>query len=502
MEETPTVHNTSPAHHRNVGLYVGPAVMVAILLLPLPDGLPSEGRAAAAIGCLMAVWWMTEAVPLAITALLPLVLFPLLGVSALSVTATSYAHPLIFLFLGGFMLARAMEHWQLHRRLAVSVLRFGGGTPGAVIASLMVTTAFLSLWVSNTATTMVMLPIGQSIVATLCVDDLNGRNAKADDFGAALMLGIAYAATIGGMGSLIGTPPNALFAAFMRESYGMEIGFAKWMMLGVPIVLILLPVTWFTLTRIVFRVSTINNANNGNNANNKGKPLVNIEKLAGEMPPMSRGERMIAILMVTVAGLWIFRPLINQMLPWIELTDAGIAVTAAVMLFVIPVNRADGVYLLNWEKAITIRWDVLILFGGGLALAAAISGSGLAGWISSWSGVLESLPFIAVIVTSTIIIVYLGELASNTAMAAIFLPIAGATAVGLGHAPISLALPVVLAASLGFMLPVATPPNAIVYGSGAVSAHQMLKAGALLNIFGIVIVVAAGLILGPLVFSM
>lgn len=495
MGETPSTRDASTAHHRNIGLYVGPAVMGVILLLPLPDGLPPEGRAAAAIGCLMAVWWMTEAVPLAITALLPLVLFPLLGVNALAVTATSYAHPLIFLFLGGFMLARAMEHWQLHKRLAMAVLRFGGSTPGAVIAGLMATTAFLSLWVSNTATTMVMLPIGQSIVATLCLTDMGERNGKIEDFGAALMLGIAYAATIGGMGSLIGTPPNALFAAFMRDSYGFEIGFAKWMMLGVPIVLILLPLTWFTLTRVVFRVSEMNNGDHGDNL------LAHIEDLSDELGPMSRGERMIGILMTVVAGLWVFRPLLNQAFPWLGLTDAGIAITAAVMLFVIPVRFSEGVYLLNWDKAVTIRWDVLILFGGGLALAAAISSSGLAGWISTLSGVLESLPFVAVILAATIIIVYLGELASNTAMAAIFLPIAGAAATGLGQAPIQLTLPVVLAASLGFMLPVATPPNAIVYGSGAVTARQMLKAGALINIIGIILVVAAGLILGPLVFS-
>lgn len=492
MGKPPATNDASQGRQRNIGLYVGPVVMGAIIALPTPSDLPSEGHAAAAIGCMMAVWWMTEAVPLAVTAMLPLVLFPVFGINDLATTAASYAHPLIFLFLGGFMLARTMQRWQLHKRLAFFVLRFGGSHPAAVIASLMVTTAFLSLWVSNTATTMVMLPIGQSIAATVGTgrSDRAGRVLK--DFGPALMLGIAYAATIGGMGSIIGTPPNALFAAFMHDSYGFEIGFAEWMMLGVPIVVVLLPLTWLVLTRVVFRVSALEKGDDRTDL------LVNIEELG----PMSRGERLIATLMVVVACLWIFRPLLNQFLPGFVLTDAGIAITAAVMLFIVPVRYRDGVYLLNWKEAAKIRWDVLILFGGGLALADAISSSNLAAWISTLSGVLENLPFVVVILAATVVIVYLGELASNTAMAAIFLPIAGATAIGLGQDPILLALPVVLAASLGFMLPVATPPNAIVYGSGAVTAHQMLRAGALINIIGIVIVVAAGLTIGPLVFSM
>jgi sodium-dependent dicarboxylate transporter 2/3/5 len=477
---------------QKIGLFTGPVIMGIILLLPASADLPVEGQAAAAIGCLMAIWWMTEAVPLAVTALLPLVLFPVLGVTGFGETAKSYAHPLIFLFLGGFMLARAMAFWNLHKRLAFFILRIGGNSPEAVVASLMVATAFLSLWVSNTATTMVMLPIGMSIVSTLCDNRKDGSDSTLNDFGPALMLGIAYAATIGGMGSIIGTPPNALFAAFMRDSYGIEIGFAKWMMLGVPIILILLPLTWFVLTRLVFQLKEHDRDCDNDDL------LANLEDLG----PMSRGERLVAVLMVMAAGLWVFRPLLNQVFPSLEMTDAGIAMTAAVLLFVVPVRFSEGVFLLKWDEAVKIRWDVLILFGGGLALAAAISGTGLAAWISTLSGVLETLPFFVVVLAATIVIVYLGELASNTAMAAIFLPIAGATAIGLGQDAIELTLPVVLAASLGFMLPVATPPNAIVYGSGAVTAQQMLRAGALINIIGIAIVVTVGLSLGSFLFSM
>lgn len=483
---------TTYPRHRIFGLVAGPVVLLTMALSDAPQGLSAEGWAAAAIGSLMAVWWMTEALPLAVTALLPLVLFPLMGVGDFQGTAVSYAHPLIFLFLGGFMLARAMERWQLHRRLALFVLGIGGSDPAAIIASLMVATAFLSLWVSNTATTMVMLPIAQSIVMTM---QGGGGHQYAvhqpkNEYGAALMLGICYAATIGGMGSLIGTPPNALFAAFMRDTYGMEIGFARWMMIGVPIVLILLPLTWLILTRMIFRTSL----------SLQRQVQADLKQHVEQSGPMGRGEKMIGALMLCVAMLWIFRPLLNGAFPNLNLTDAGIAITAATLLFVVPVHLRRGEFMLGWKDAAKIRWDVLILFGGGLALAAAIAKSGLADWIGSSAQALEHLPVFVIILVGTIIIVYLGELASNTAMAAIFLPIAGATAVGIGLDPLQLVLPVALGASLGFMLPVATPPNAIVFGSGMVSAGQMLRAGALLNIVGIVVVVAMGLLLAPLVF--
>ncbi|MCK5444631.1 MAG: DASS family sodium-coupled anion symporter [Rhodospirillaceae bacterium] len=487
----PTSDNAFP-RHRIFGLVAGPVVLLAMALSDAPDGLSQEGWATAAIGSLMAVWWMTEALPLAVTALLPLVLFPILGVGDFQGTAVSYAHPLIFLFLGGFLLARAMERWQLHRRLALFVLGIGGSDPAAIIASLMVATAFLSLWVSNTATTMVMLPIAQSIVMTLQGSGGHqyGVHQPKNEYGAALMLGICYAATIGGMGSLIGTPPNALFAAFMRDTYAMEIGFARWMMIGVPIVLILLPLTWVVLTRVIFKSSL----------EHQRAAQANLKQHIDQPGPMSRGEKMIGVMMLCVAMLWIFRPLLNGAFPSLNLTDAGIAVTAAVMLFIVPVHLKQGVFMISWQDAVKIRWDVLILFGGGLALAAAISKSGLAGWIGSSAEALQHLPVFVLILVGTVIIVYLGELASNTAMAAIFLPIAGATAVGIGIDPLQLVLPVALGASLGFMLPVATPPNAIVFGSGVVTAAQMLKAGALLNIIGIVVVVVMGLLLAPIVF--
>lgn len=478
--------------HQVAGLIVGVVAFLALIAAPEPPAVSHRAWAAAAVGVLMALWWMSEAVPLATTALLPLVLFPVLGVADIEATATSYAHPLIFLFLGGFMLARAMERWNLHRRIALHILRLGGKHPESVIFSMMVATAFLSMWVSNTATAMMMLPIGHSVASTIAAQAGSREDENVIRFSAALMLGIGYAATIGGMGTLIGTPPNALFAGFMSESYDMKIGFAQWMLVGVPVVVVLLPVAWLVLTRVAFRFSLPPTAE-------QDDPLSSQIAALGEM---SRGEMLVSALAATAAAGWMFRPLINDAIPDLAVTDAGIAVSVAVLLFVIPVDLARGRFLLTWSEAIALRWDVLILFGGGLALAAAISDTGLASWIGGGLLVIGSLPVFWMVLTVMIVVVYLGELASNTAMAAIFLPIAGAAATGMGFSPLVLALPVALAASLGFMLPVATPPNAIIYSSGAVTAHQMLRAGALLDIVSIVIAAVLAATLGFWAFEL
>lgn len=474
------------SRYQFVGLIVGIVALIALTIAPEPASVSNRAWAVAAIGIFMAIWWMTEAAPLATTALLPLVLFPVFGIADLKATATSYAHPLIFLFLGGFMLARAMERWNLHRRIALHILRLGGQQPSSVIFSLMLATAFLSMWVSNTATAMMMLPIGQSVATTIAKQTSPQESQEVISFSAALMLGIAYAATIGGMGTLIGTPPNALFAGFMNETYGMKIGFAQWMLVGVPMVVILLPVTWLVLTRIAFRFSLPA-------ATAQDDPL---PAQIASLGPMSRGEVLVSVMAALAAAGWMFRPLINKLVPDLAITDAGIAMSVAVLLFVIPVELARGRFVLSWSEAIALRWDVLILFGGGLALATAINDTGLASWIGGALSALGNLPMIWLVLVVMVVVVYLGELASNTAMAAIFLPIAGAAAVGMGLSPLLLAFPVALAASLGFMLPVATPPNAIIFGSGAVTAQQMLRAGAILDIVAIGIVAAIGTTVG------
>ena len=493
MTTEPEVQTTSPA----IIVVASIAAGALALLLPLPEGLSESARMAGVIGAVMAALWMSEAVPLQVTALLPLAAFPVSGVASLELTARAYAHPLIFLFLGGFMLAAAMQRWNLHLRLALTVLAVSGPRPRNQVMAMMVSTALLSFWISNTATAMVMVPIGLSLVAasrerTGVTESDQTRQSIGDDeqdptdqFGPALMLGIAFAATIGGMGSLIGTPPNALLAGFLQQSYAISIGFAQWMLVGIPVVIVLLPIAWLVLTRFVFRLT------------DPPPPAVS-KQITREK--LTQGQWRVAAILAATAALWIFRPLISSTFGISGLSDAGIAVTSALLLFLLPERFPGGRPLLTWEEVKTIRWDVLILFGGGLALAEAIGSTGLAAWISSHANILRDFPVALLVLVMMTVIVYLGELASNTAMAAIFLPIAGATAISLGLDPLALLLPVTLAASLGFMLPVATPPNAIVYGTGAVSARQMLRAGALLDVVSIFIVYAMAMILGPLVF--
>jgi sodium-dependent dicarboxylate transporter 2/3/5 len=480
---SPTKDERPPAlpRHRLVGLFLRPVLAAAIMVAPAPGGLSQEGWWAAA-GIWMATWWMTEAVPLAITALLPLILFPLLDIRDIEATAPSYAHPFIFLFLGGFLLARAMRVWGLDRRLALNVLRLAGSSPRGIIAGIMAVTAFLSMWVSNTATAMVMLPIGLSIVTTFKTDE----GGDTDGAAPALLIGIAYAATIGGMGTIIGTPPNALFAAFLAERYGIEIDFLRWMLIGVPLVLVLLPIAWLVLTRLAFRVP-------GHESPHAA--AVSGAALAG-LGPISRAERLMAAVMVLVALLWISRPLLVSAMPWLRLSDAGIAIGGAVLLFLLPAGREHGRILLSWKEASEISWDVLILFGGGLALAAAIGETDLATWVGGGLTGLRILPVFLLLLAIGVVIVSIGELASNTAIAAVFLPVAGATALSMGEPAIMLTLPVALFTTLGFMLPVATPPNAVIFGSGAVRVGQMLRAGVILDLVGIVIVSLAILLLG------
>lgn len=465
--------------HRLVGLALGPMAAFAMLLGPAPGDLSPQGWATAAVGTWMAIWWMTEALPLAVTALLPLVLFPMLAGRGVEETAAPYANPLVFLFLGGFLMARAMHVWKLDRRLALAVLRLAGTRPRRVIAGMMVVTAFLSMWVSNTATAMVMLPIALSILPALQSNDTTQR----DGFAPALLLGIAYSATIGGMGTIIGTPPNALFVAYMAESHGVTIDFWRWMLIGVPAVLVMLPLAWVVLTYVAFRVADV------------AAPSASLPPQAG---PMTRAERMLAVLMVAIAMCWIFRPLLNDFLP---LSDAGIAIAGAILCFLLPVDFKGGRFLLSWDEAMDIRWDVLILFGGGLSLAAAIADTDLATWLGAHLTGLGTLHVFLLLLVIGVLIVGVGELASNTAMAAVFLPVAGATALAMGEPAFVLALPVALFATLGFMLPVGTPPNAVIFGSGAVRMNHMLRAGIILDVVGIFIVAGLVLVLGEWVLA-
>ena len=459
-----------------------------MLVTPPPGDLSPQGWNTAAVALWMAIWWMTEAIPLAATGLLPLVLFPALGLSSIEHTARLYAHPLIVLFLGGFLMARAVAVWGLDRIFAYNVLRLVGTSPKNIIAAMMLVTAFLSMWISNTATSMLMLPIAMSLVSLFSAQD----SKYTVQFAPAVLLGIAYAATIGGMGTIIGTPPNALFVAFMETTYGVEISFARWMQIGVPMLLLLLPLAWLLLTRILFHIGS----------HLPQEVATAVTQQTCELPPVTNPQKTVLGILILVAIGWIFRPLIVDRLPWIGLTDAGIAMTGALLMFVLPVDIKNYRFILTWKQAASIRWDVLMLFGGGLALAAQIGNTDLSTWIATNIEVFNTLPFFVFLLLLGVLIVAVGELASNTAVAAVFLPIAGAIALNLGVEPLMLTLPVALFATLGFMLPVATPPNAIVFGGGRLTLNQMMKAGAILDLIGVFIVALVFLTLGRWIFGL
>lgn len=462
-----------------IGLVLGPLVFAAILAAGPPAGLDPAAWRTAAAGALMAVWWMTEPVPLPVTALLPIPLFPLLGVGTPAETTAPYANPLVFLFLGGFLLALGMERWGLHRRVSLAILQRTGTRPAHMVAGFMASAALLSMWISNTATTLLLLPIGLSVLA------LAGEDDDAGPFGAALMLGLAFGASIGGVGTLIGTPPNALTAAFVEEAYGVTIGFARWLAIGLPVVAVALPATWWILTRVAFRLPR------------ESRPGLGrlVAERRSELGPVSSGERRMAAVFVCAAVAWIARPVLEGWVP--GLSDAGIGILAGVALFLLPAGGGERV--LEWRWASRVPWGVLLLFGGGLTLAEAIDRTGLAEWLAASTGGLAGWPLPVVVLVVALATILFSELASNTATAAAFLPVAGALATTMGTDPLMLVVPAGLAASGGFMLPVATPPNAIVYGSGAVTVPQLARAGGLLDLlFAALVPAAAILLVGPL----
>lgn len=493
---------------RWTGLAVG-LVAAVLVYLVMPDDAGHPARLTAAIAVLMGLWWMTEALPIPATALVPLVVFPTLGEASVDDVGASYGNNIIFLFMGGFMLALAMQRWNLHRRIALVTVRAMGTSPAMVIAGFMVATGFISMWVSNTATAVMMLPIGVSVLllvarlgAETAAPDAAGSGAGAAEgpadteeavlstnFGAALMLGIAYAASIGSLGTLIGTPPNTLLAGYLDQEHGITLSFGRWMLVGVPLAVVFLALCWFLLTKVLYRPEITEIPG--------GRELLTRE--IDKLGPMSQGEKRVLGLFVLAAVAWIAVPLI-----WPDdtpISDAGIAMTVALLLFTLPAGAARGVRLLDWDSAVQLPWGVLLLFGGGLALSAQFGQSGLSEWIGTQAAGLGGLPVVLLVVVLTAVIIFLTELTSNTATAATFLPVAGGVALGLGVDPMLLAIPVALAATCAFMLPVATPPNAIAFGSGYVTIPQMVRAGLWLNLVGIVLVTATVMILAVAVFG-
>ena len=463
------------------GVLAGTAVFLTMLLMPAPGALPAEAWRTAAVVALMAIWWMTEAIPIYATALLPLMLFPTLGIANIQAAAAPYSNPVVFLFLGGAFLALAIQHTNLHQRIALAILGFVGSGASRLVGGFMAATAFLSMWVSNTAATLVMLPMALAVIAML--KECSDPNLDAGKLNAALLLGVAYAASFGGMSTIIGTPSNALLVAFMEQTYGIKISFLAWLAFGLPIAVLLLCFTWFLLTRVTFRLSPTA----------IGGAAELIRNRRDNLGRVSYGEKIVAVVMFLVAGAWVFQPLLNAAVPGLNLNDASISIAGAVLLFLIPVNLRRGEFVLNWEAAAKAPWGIVLLLGGGLSLADAMGSSGLAAAAGNWLAGMDRLPFWVVLFAIVTIVVMLSEVASNTATAATVLPIAAGFALSLGVDPTLLCIPVALAATFGFMLPVATPPNAIVFGSGYVTAAQMARAGIVLDFTCIVVlVIAAG----------
>ncbi|MEQ8435538.1 MAG: DASS family sodium-coupled anion symporter [Oceanicaulis sp.] len=481
--------DSGPALYQRIGLFAGPIIALAVAFGFSPEGLPREASVVAAVGLLMAIWWATEAIPVAATAFAPIVILPLAGVASIAEAAGPYANPIIYLFLGGFVIALAIERCGLHRRIAFSIFAVIGADARFIVAGFMVAAAFVSMWISNSSTTLMLLPIAVSVVTVISetMPELDARERR--NFGACLLLGLAYAATIGGLSTLVGTPPNAFLAGFMQETYGVEMGFARWMMVGLPVALCLLPMVWLMLVRVIFPV--------GFRAS--GAAMTHIHELRGNLGKMSKAEVRTTLLFLALVVSWVFREPIQALTGLTGLTDAGVAMAAAMSAFLIPSGKANRA-LVVWEDMSRLPWGVLILFGGGLALASAVASSGLALWIGQQLSPLGAVNIVLLIIAATAMVIFLTELTSNLGTAATFLPVIAAIAVETGQDPLVFVIPVTLAASCAFMLPVATPPNAIVFSSGLVSIPQMVRAGFWLNIISVVLLSLVALYWAPMIY--
>jgi solute carrier family 13 (sodium-dependent dicarboxylate transporter), member 2/3/5 len=472
---------------RIVGLGLGPALLVLVLILPAPADMPAHAWLVTGVLLLMATWWVSEALPLAATALVPLALFPLMDVAPIRTVAAPYADPLVFLLLGGLMLGLAMQRCQLHRRVALTIVAVAGERPDVLVAGFMAATAVLSMWISNTATAAMMVPVAVSLVRLVEHSGVAGEEQRR--IALALLLGVAFSANIGGMGTLIGTPPNAVLAAYFARAEGREISFAEWMTLGLPVVLIMLPIAWAMLTRIAFPLGRA--------------PLAGIRSLVerelAELGPVTTAERRVALVFLGTALLWLLRPLIETVLPGLPLSDAGIAILATLALFVIP--SGSGEPLLVWKATSRLPWEVLILIGGGLSLGTVIEDAGLASWLGEALAVMAGWPGALVLLATILVAMLLSHVMNNTATAATLIPLVAGLAASLEIPALPLAAAVALAASCSFMLPVATPPNAIVHGSGLVPAAEMARAGAMVTLIAVPVLLIASVIVVPVVLG-
>ena len=473
---------------KNIGLFLGPLAFFLVKFFYNPEGLSNEGLSILASTLWVAIWWITEAVPIYVTALIPIILFPLSGGLELKQTTAAYGHKFVFLFVGGFILAIAIEKWKLHKRIALNIIGLVGTKKSNIILGFMIATAFLSMWISNTATAVMILPVGLAIISQLKDNPKTIENENLV-FGKTLMLAIAYSASIGGMATLIGTPPNLVLAGVIKTSYNIEINFLQWMSFGLPISIFLLFICWKYLTSVAYKFDNQNFDSGMNEINDQLKSLGKI----------SYEEKSVMIIFIATALAWITQSfVIKKYIP--EIDDTIIAIIAAVTLFILPNKKGDK-KLLDWEDAVKLPWGILLLFGGGMALAKGFDSSGLAIWIGSQMSFFDAIPLLALLLFLVAMVNFLTEITSNLATTAMLLPVLVALAETIGVNPYYLLVGATVAASCAFMLPVATPPNAVVFGSKILKIDDMIKKGFWMNLISIFILTAAVYWLLPMIWS-
>lgn len=491
-QHKPAKPETSYSRTQSTGLILGPLLFALTLLFFAPEGLSFEARAVLGTTLWVATWWITEAIPIPATSLLPLFLLPVTGALNSSTVTSAYGDDIIFLFLGGFFIATAMEKWNLHKRMALAIIDFVGTSTQRILLGFMLATAFLSMWVSNTASVMMMVPMALAITAQ--VSHALQDTPEADDipvFEKALIFAVGYAGTIGGMGTLIGTPPNIILAAQARELFGVEISFASWMMIGVPVVILLLFIAWLYLGRVAFamRIKGIPG----------GRELIRRERAV--LGKISFEETAVAIVFTVAAFLWITREFLwTGLLP--ELRDGMIAILAATALFVVPTRSGTTGRVLDWKDSRDIPWGVLLLFGGGLAIAGGFRETGLSSWMGDQLTVLDSLHLLLIIACATLLILFLTEITSNTATATMILPVVASLALALNIHPFALMVPCAMAANCAFMLPVGTPPNAIIFATEKLRIVEMVRTGFVMNLIAATLIVLTVYFLMPTLWGL
>lgn len=461
---------------KSFGLFFGPVIFAAGLFFQ-PDGLSPEAWKVICMAGLMLVWWVSEAVPLPVTALLPVLLLPLLGVMSIGEATAPYASDIVFLFLGGFILALAIEKWNLHRRIALNIVCLTGTGSNRIVLGFMLATAVLSMWISNTAAAVMMLPIATSVVSLLVRDD-EGNEEGVRKFALVLMLGIAYSANIGGTATLIGTPPNIVMAGILENNHGINVGFLDWMKVGLPFAVVMLFVSYWLLTKVLYPIKWIG----------FGDALQVIQKELLALGKMSTQEKRVLAVFGLTAFLWIFRKLINENITLFELTDSGIAIFAGIILFVVFAGNEEKGALLKWRDTRNLPWGILLLFGGGLSLANALNEVGLIQMIGDAFAYVDTVQTVWIVLSLAAVSLLMTEFMSNVALTSVLIPVVAAIAIGMGEDVLAFAVPVTLAASCAFMMPMSTPPNAIVFASNRVTVAQMFRAGILHNVAAIVLI--------------